>query len=321
MLDFKFSNALMHYFRSDAPGGFLPKFALSYLVAAIVVGGVSMIVMRPIINFYVELFALAGSGELDSTDPAAIDAMMADQIGDLGQSGLLMIVVLGPLALAMWAAFEANIQRRYIRKSDFRLQFGNDEWRLMAVGLVVYMLLFVVMFVAMIPMGIVVAIGASTGNESATLASVGLGYVIFLGAMFWYLVRISAASAMTIRDEQVRIFESFRVTKGRFWPIFGALMIIWIGFYILQTVIYGLGAFTIIAQFADLLAGGSQPDLADITAKLQTPAVVGTIAMFMIMLAFSYGLFMILMGGPGALAALNDPDRTFKGNDPTDVFS
>lgn len=321
MLDFKFSNALMHFVRTDAPRGFFPKFVLSYLLAAIVIGGLSLIIMRPLIDFYVELFTVAASGQAEGNNEDVINEFVLDRVGGLGQSMGIMFLIMIPLYLATWATFEASIQRHYVRKEPFRLRLGNDEWRLMAVGIVVYLLLILVMILATIPLGIVAGIGIATENPTIAVVGATLGYLIFFGVIFWFLARVSAASALTIRDERVRIFESFRVTKGRFWPIFGAMLIFLLGFYILQSLIYGIGIFAILAQFSDLLSAGADPELADVMAKVQTPGVLGTIAVFMALLSFSYGLFMILVGGPGALAALNDPAQPFQGSDPTDVFS
>ena len=321
MLEFNFSNALMHIARTDAPRGFLPKFALSYLLAAILLGGLSLIVMRPLIELYVGLFTAMGSGALDANDDAAVGQYMLDNMDGLTQTMGLAFLLLLPCTLGIWAVFEASIQRFYVRKDTFRLRLGNDEWRLMAVGLVVYLLLFVVLFISIIPMAIVVGIAGATGSPSIAILGVVIGYIVMLAILFWYIVKVSAASALTIRDEQVRIFESFRVTKGRFWPIFFAFLIIWFGMYILQSTIYGMGIFAVIAQFSELLSGGADPQLEEVMAQLQAPAVLGTMAVFFVLLSLSYGLSMILMGGPGALAALNDPDKPFQGSDPSEVFN
>lgn len=321
MLNFSFSNALMHIARTDAPRGFLPKFALSYLLAAILIGGLTLVIMRPLIELYVGMFTAIGSGALDANDDAAVGQYMIDNINGMTQTMGLAFLLLLPAMLAIWAIFEASIQRHYIRQDTFRLRLGNDEWRLMAVGLVVYLLLFVVLFVSMIPMGTLVGIATSSGDPNMAILGVAVGYILMIAILLWYVVKISAASALTIRDERVRIFESFRVTKGRFWPIFFALLIIWIAFYILQTMIYGMGIFAVMAQFSELLTGGADPELAEVMAQLRAPGVVGTMAAFFALLTLSYGLSMILLAGPGALAALNDPDQPYQGTDPSEVFN
>ena len=318
MLDFKFSNALLHYGRSDAPKGFFWKYGLSYVLAGIFMGGVTLVMMRPMIEVYIEMFTLLDDNG-GVANEEAINALFMERMDSFSRSSLLMFVVLLPLSLGLWAMFEASLQRHYIRKESFRLRFGNDEGRLMAVGLVVGLLFVVAIFASMIPMGVIVGIAASSGSPMAAIIGMIAGYGILLFAMLWYAARISAASALTIRDEKVRIFESFRVTKGRTLPIMGVLLIIWVVYYIVQTIIYASGIFAVIAQIADLVTSDA-PESGEIMAQLQTPAVVGTIAAFTAVLMFTYGLTLIFLGGPGALAVLNDPDNPHGQNDPAEIF-
>ena len=318
MLDFKFSNTLLHFPRSDAPGGFFWKYGLSYVLAGVLIGGVSLLILRPIIEAYIEMFALANEGG-EAASEEAINAIFVDRLDSITRSSLLLMAVLLPLALAVWAVFEACLQRHYIRKDRFRLRFGNDEGRLMAVGLVVAILYTLLSFLGLIPMMIVVGIFASSGNEFMAVIGVIVGYFVLFAILLWYGARISAATALTIRDERIKIFESFRVTKGRTLRIMGALLIIWVLYYIIQTIIYASGIFAVMAQFGNLIASDT-PEASEVMAQLQAPGVIGTIAAFMTVLVFTYGVTLIFLGGPGALATLNDPDRAFDGTDPADVF-
>jgi len=319
MLDFKFSNVLMHFPRSDGPSGFLWKYGLSYVVAGILIGTVSLLIMRPIIEAYIEMFALMNEGG-EAASEEAMNAIFLDRMDSITRSSLLLFVILLPLLLAIWAVFEASLQRFYIRKEPFRLRLGNDEWRLMAVGLVVGLLYIAATFLALIPMGIIVGTAASSGSPTMVVVGIIAGYGSIFAVLLWYAARISAASALTIRDERVSIFESFRVTKGRTLKIMGSLLIIWVIYYIVQTVIYVSGIFTVAAQFGELLTSDAAGTV-EVMAKLQAPGVVGTIAAFMAVLMFTYGITLIFLGGPGALAVLNDPDWSFDGTDPADVFS
>lgn len=319
MLDFKFSNTLLHFPRSDAPRGFFWKYSLSYVLAGVFVGGVSLLIMRPIIETYIEMFALMGQGD-EGLSEEAVNALFLDRLDGITRSSLLLIAVLLPLMLAIWAVFEACLQRHYIRKDKFRLRFGNDEGRLMAVGLVVAILYMLLSLVGLIPMIIIVGIFTSSGNESMAVIGMVIGYIVLFAILLWYGARISAATALTIRDERIKIFESFRITKGRTLSIMGTLGIIWALYYIIQTIIYVSGIFAVMAQFGDLITSDA-PEASEVITRLQAPGIIGTIAVFMIVLVFTYGITFIFLGGPGALATLNDPDRAFEGADPADVFN
>lgn len=321
MLDFSFGNALMHFRRTGAPQGFTWKFALSYLVAIALVLGISYYAMRPLIDFYIEYFAFVATNPEAANDPQAMQELLESRIGGMGISFLLIFVLILPLSLAFWAVFEASIQRRYIRKEGFRLAFGGDELRLMVVGLVVVILLYVVMLVGAILMGILVGVGTVVDNAGVTILSLILGYVAMLGLMIWYLARMSAASALTIRDQQIRIFDSFNVTKGRVWPILGAFLIIWIVSYIVTLAVYALGAGVVISQFTDLISAAGEPDTAALYERLKTPSVWVSIVISFALIYLVYGLTMIVSAGPGALAALNDPRRPGQGHDLASTFT
>lgn len=321
MLEFNFGNAIGHFSKTGAPPGFTWKFALSYILVGTVLMGISLFAMRPLINFYIEFFVLIGTNPEAANDSEAMEALLSNNFSNIGGGLFLMMFALIPLSLAFWAVFEATIQRRYMRQEGFRLQFGADELRLMVVGLVVFLLLYAVIIVAAIIMGIVIGIAAAMGSPGFAVLGAVFGYILMIGSMIWYFARMSAASALTIRDEKIRLFESFIVTRGRVWPIVGVFLVVWIGYYVISTVIYMVGFGVVFSQVADLVVAGEPPDMEALFERLTAGEVLTTIIITMILAYLTYGLTMIISGGPGALAALNDPRNPNAGHDPAAAFS
>jgi hypothetical protein len=99
-------------------------------------------------------------------------------------------------------------------------------------------------------MGALIAAGSAAGGGMAVL----IGFVAVLavlGAGIWIAVRLSLALPMTFYEKRIRIFESWRLTKGRFWPLFGMYVLS----FVLVIVISLLGT-VILFPLAALLGGG-----------------------------------------------------------------
>lgn len=319
-MEFNFGNALMHFTRTTGPSGFTWKYIASYAVVAFILLGISFVAMRPLFEFYGEFMSLAFTDPEALEDEAAMAALIEGRLGGMGLSFIFMLVLVLPLALGFWATFEAASQRRYIRRDGFLLRFGGDELRLMVVGLVVYLTFYAVAMASLIPFGIIVAIAGATGSIALTIIGMIVGYIAMLGAMVWYTARMSAASALTIRDRKIKLFESFRVTKGRTWPIIGSMLVIWLVAYIAIMIVYFIGAGLVLAQFADLITGGDDIDAAVAFERLKSPAVTGSIGVALFLLNMVYGFVILATGGPGALAVNNDPENPAALGGTADVF-
>lgn len=113
---------------------------------------------------------------------------------------------------------------------------------------VIFFLLYLALFIAVIVLGAVVTVAGSKWLG---------GLVTFLGAFgalclfVWIAVRLSLTSAASFDTGRLAIGDSWRLTRGRFWPLFGA--------YILATVLFaiiGLLAAIIVFALAAAVGGG-----------------------------------------------------------------
>ncbi|MEO0982924.1 MAG: hypothetical protein AAFX03_09765 [Pseudomonadota bacterium] len=268
---FSFDNALMHGARTDGAPGFVWRFVLSY--AAGLVG----------------LFFIVG---LIGSAMPAFDGDPAN----LSAASVLLILVLGALYLGFWAVFEASLQRRYVLDERFSLRFGRDERNLVLVGLIWFGLAALGYLASAF---VVFAFFFGASSVASSPLSLGLtGTLLFLGASAVWIflaVRLAPASAMTVRDGRVRFFQAWGATAGRFWPLFGAYLVLSIGWMIALMLISAFFGASIY-----VLVGG------DPGAATAGPAI-GTL---LLAYAFFFGLsvlFYYVWAGPAALAAKTDP--------------
>ena len=300
-IPFSFGNAISHYSKTGGPGGFLWKFALAYAVVTCVLQAVSIWLQWPLYEVYLRMITDSG-GDFEA---------YADEIGRVSGTTSLRALLIMPVGLLVWMMFEAANQRRYMRAEGFSLRLGGDEWRLLVIGIIWVVTLFVMYFGFAFTIVIPVALGLALGSKGATIALL-LGIVlvtVYLIFMLWAVARLSAASALTVRDRRIRFFESWKVTKGKGWTILGTWIVLG-----LIAMVAGIVFYLIAAAVGFGLVAAQVPDFTDdaagaaIMSALASPAFWGP----MLLVAFVYimlgAMFMHIYSGPAALAARTDSD-------------
>jgi len=225
-----------------------------------------------------QMMALQASHPGD--DPAAQAAFLR-----LFQQLAPVYLLLVPVTLAFYALLFAAMSRAVLRPGDNAfgyLRLGADEWRqfllflwasVVGIGLelaliVVGTVLVIVVAAAYAAMNRNAATGAGGGAAMAALALVGL----FVAAYVYVMVRFSLASAMTFDTGKVSLLKSWRLTKGRFWPMFGAYLIA--GILALVVGLLGLIVMYVVALLVGGVDGLSfifRPDMSSLAAYF-TPA-------------------------------------------------
>ena len=198
-----------------------------------------------------------------------------------------------------------------MRGEGFGLRIGADEGRLLIVGLI-WIALFVGMYLGFaLTLAIPVAAGFMFAPDGVILA-VLLGILMMIGyivLVFWLSARLSAAAALTVRDRQIRFFESWRVTRGKGWAIFGAwvvlgliAMLVLILFYLLLAAL-GFGLLSV--QVPGLLDGGASED--KIFGAIVSPIFWLPMLIVILVFTIAQSTLMHIFSGPAALAARTDP--------------
>ena len=194
-----------------------------------------------------ELAAMQGQREPDPEEALAV----------LGSIVPAMLVFL-PLILMLYGVLYAAVNRAVLRPEEARrapLRLGGEELRQ---GLVI-LLLSLVLMIAYVVLTVVVALlgaalggarGEGEGADGAAALVVFVGVGLSLVLLVFLAVRLSLASPLTFDEGRVRVLQSWHLTRGRFWPLFGGYVLA----LALAVVIYLLALVVFVAVAA--IAGG-----------------------------------------------------------------
>jgi hypothetical protein len=250
--------------------------------------------------------ALDASGD----DPAAaISAMTA-----LGAQTAPLIGLFSIGSWIVWAMFEAASQRRFVRGDRFSLGLGMDELRLMWVSLLFGLMGLVIFAIPLIIMGngflslIASSNGALSEDEIAArvLPSIFGGLsamVLFFFVYTFFATRLAPCFGLTIKERKARFLDAWNVSRGRFWPILGAFLILAIAGSIVTQIVQSMAQFALIPALATLDTTSEVPDFSTFTSPgfLISAAVAGFIIIAI------QGLYLHVIAAPAAFAARQDP--------------
>lgn len=142
------------------------------------------------------------------------------------------------LNLLVGAVFSSAVFRAVLRPSDGGpgfLRFGADEGRVMISILAVVLLCFVASLGIGFLLGAILVLVLSPGLAVITLFLVMSMLLLFL------LTRLSLAWPQTFAERRVSILRAWRLSRGRFWPLFGMVVlaaVLAVVVYILALLIY-----------------------------------------------------------------------------------
>ncbi|MDO8378507.1 hypothetical protein [Phenylobacterium sp.] len=227
MTKFSPSESALEGFRitRERPGTIL-VWSLVYFVGIMVIAMIMVVALGP------DFIKFVKDGRLQSGDAAAFGAVLEQH-----WIALLLITL---VASGLFSILMGGIYRLALRPSEkglAHLRLGADELRLTLVNLVlvpVYLLF---------------------GALSVRTLTIGgpLGWMVSLvlfAVLTWVGVRLSLATPMTFAEHRIAIVDSWRLTKGHFWSLFGMVILAFI-FYLMVWLL-----FSIISYAAIAMAGG-----------------------------------------------------------------
>lgn len=132
-----------------------------------------------------------------------------------------------PVSMLVSAILMAAISRAVLSSgtgSFGNIRLGMDELRVFVVTLVICILTAIVATIVFVLAAVIggFAIAAMEGWGGLVMALALLAAGAFV---IWLSVRWSLAVPITVAEKRFAIFDSFNLTKGRFWPLLGMALI------------------------------------------------------------------------------------------------
>lgn len=204
------------------------------------------------------IFALVGGGIVSAMSAmtrleAAGGTPSFEDLMPLMQSFMAMFAVILPLSMVVSAVLTSAVSKAVLRPRESRfgyVAFGADEMRVLAVTIILFFVMFLVMALSGLVIGVVGRLTSGTAMSGLILVLLGLAAVCVYA---WLMVRLSLAVPITIRERRIAVFDSFRVTKGHFWPLLGMAVLA----AVMSFVVSLLGSI-IATPIQMLVAGGIQ---------------------------------------------------------------
>lgn len=232
----------------------------------------------------------------------------------------------------LWAMFEAASQRRYIWGQAFSLRLGADEGRLMAVGLLwglggFLLLALPILVLSVGTIGAVLEGGATQdpdvlGMQLAGVIFGSMAVMLLLGPVYiFFATRLAPCFALTVKEKRVRFFDAWHVSRGRFWPILLAYVILAVGSTFVMQLIMGLAQAVMFPMFLSMVSAAETADESEILAIFTSPGFLVSMGVLYFLMLFVQGIVQHVVGAPAALAARHDPRNDFGDAARVDMFS
>ena len=246
----------------------LTRATLAYLALRIVVGAAFFALTwsswGAILHWYAEAIRGVSTGGDPTAPPLEVFAAVAP-----------WAAVSGLLGLVIFAAFEAACLRWMVRQEPggpFGIGFGADTWRVFAIYWMWFAcLLAVTVGVVAFYLALRTLAGLHQVLQVAAMLIGALAPLGLIGVLLWVGVRLSPAAATSVASKKLTFFGAWGATRGRFWPLLGAFVLVFVGYLVAATVLDAILRipFTsaLMPAWEQLIVGGGSP--ADFIAKLQ----------------------------------------------------
>jgi hypothetical protein len=205
---------------------------------------------------------MAQHGQLQNQDPE----VLADMLLRSWPAFLLVLV----LTVALLSVVMGGIYRLVLRPSEpgfVHLRLGKDELRLAGVNLLLFAF-------GMVSLAVGFAVIAVAEQASPFIGAITTLAVVAFTA--WVGVRLSLTTPMTFAERRISLREAWGLTRGRFWPLFG-MIVLTVIFYVIVWLLINVIIFAIVG-----LAGGQ--NAADEITHLTPLAAIAAIVTFVMQL-------------------------------------
>lgn len=258
-------------------------------------------------SFAINVLVIIIDGLLPASIRHGLDTINAQTTPTLSQfrDALILASPVLIFALLVMSMMAAAVYRLIFRHDDARfgyLRLGFDELRLMAVIVIMAIIFVFLVVAASIVVGLVVGILALVIPNAMTVLQFP-AVLATLAIVAFVLVRFSLAPVATFAERRIVIFESWSLTRGHVWQLFGAYALAVACIFVILALV--LTIFIMIAAAILISQGGQFADAWDVirpkSTSLEAYLTVGIVAYMLVNSVFS-ALSNAVLAAPGAVA-------------------
>jgi hypothetical protein len=243
--------------------------------------------------------AIAAFIQVAAAAPDDDAAVLTAMTGLFSSIGLIMLAGIPAFIVSLGALYRSLVfgsSKGWL----LGLKLSMDELRVLVAWVVAYSLanllpsIAVAILTSILTLAVLGSAAAGAG-DSALAAVAGVGLVNFglqllsYVFMIWIGIRLSLMAAASVGENRFVLFESWSMTKGRFWTLFLAYLI----YYLIYLIVVAIGVVVILAVtggFA-IFASPEGPDLSALQSIRLSPALIaGCIAYAVVSTFFTVGL-------------------------------
>jgi len=299
--DYDITDAMFGVFRT--PGG-MPFFWKLFGFGTLLFAIIGVLTVRPILSSYVDL--IRASFLLESDPDVALQALAT--IGHF--FFVMMLFTVG------YAAVAAVIRSAFFRGYFFGdlggsipFKVGRDEVRqwLSYLGfyVIVTLTLTLALIALMVPFMILMFI---TGGDSMGVMVLGIVvvYTFSFAAFIWIGVRLSTAGALTALRGKTHLLAARYVTKNRFWPLLGSILVAGLFGYVLSYIAMTMGLMVAFpglegSDLITIMMGTDQEGTLEALDRASDSASFNLKSVLAIVLASAgYSFYVLILAGPQA---------------------
>lgn len=222
----------------------------------------------------------------------------------VGSFFLAMLMGLAVYVVLAAAAFRAVLFPEQGRFAYLRL--GMDELRLLGCALIVLIGFYVVMTVVVIVAVVLMMIVSHLLGGSAVVGALFISLVVLIPCA-WLMTRLALVGPLTILQRKIVIGPAWRLSRGHFWQLFGAYLVI-------MLVLFVVYAASILVRMGPTMTDILHPTDPAATLRVATAQVAAyTLSLKNVVMALVTALIMgfahALYAGGIAVAAAQLVDR------------
>lgn len=283
-------------------------------IGRVIGGGFRLLRERPAdVTIWGLLYMLAVIGMTFLMRPlmnSQMHAIGGDPQAALGNFGAIMgwFFLFGLLFFVLYVILIAASQRAVLqpeRRGFFYLRLGMDELRLLALTAIFLIGFYIALIVVMVVLSLLIGLlAAATGSFGLAAGLMMVEFLAMLGIALWFCTRFALAFPLTLLRQKIVIGEAWRISRGRFWPLFTAFLVVFlimIGLFMILSVVTNGG------YFAQLARSGGDPAAVQRAAQQQMAeqfgAINGMMVIRWILSGIIGGLTIAIWGGTVATAA------------------